>query len=640
MTTSTGRSLFEDRLKLNTIPTLAQLLNDACSRASRHYASEAGDSNQYHDLIGSGAFLPTTVLLHHAANNQLNIGGCMVWPLPITPRDLFIHTIPSLWNLLQAGNGVGFDLTVLPPRLWKYSASDEIAPGVIETLAAIARAVDTPLQYVGLKRAAFMASLAFDHPDVFEFVTYKRTHGIPVANFSIATNDRYLEAFDRDGYIPLCWRHDSRDHYLTTAELAHAARRAAERGVCGPDLSIDSHNNVVSAAAGRIVGKTIGELILVSVRVLHQIIAETAHACGEPGLLNLAAINRTNPTLPCVDAKGTGIGVIKTTAPCGEQPLLDYESCFLGSFNLSRFVSAGRFQFGMLEAAVPIAVQFLDDLIDCSNSGIPIVDEVCKANRKIGIGVMGLADVFAELGLPYNAEPARELARDILRTIHEQALNASRKLALERGPFPNWNSSSYAQAGEPPRRHATLTTIAPTGYISQLVGCSSSIEPYYRLSFRRPNGVWTSTPLLKRLSEIGFGLDQWIAETRNRRGDFEWDGTLRSLIDDPTTDCTTNARLADLRKVFVTSVEVKPADHLSMLEAIQPYVENGISKTINLASDTTVEVVSAIFEQVLRSNLKGLTVFRERGERQGYWSVNSSESQSGPCCADQPISHP
>jgi ribonucleoside-diphosphate reductase alpha chain len=368
------------------------------------------------------------------------------------------------------------------------------------------------------------------------------------------------------------------------------------------------------------------------------VIAQSAHACGDPGLLNLGAINRTNPTHPRFlvgdgDRPDVGVGVIQTTAPCGEQPLLPYESCFLGSFDLSRFVAAGRFQFTSLAAAVPVAVRFLDDLLDRSSSGLAPVDAALAANRKIGLGVMGLADALGELELPYDSPGARTLAVDIMRTIHEEAIEASRALARTRGPFPNWPHSRFARQEEPPRRHATLTTIAPTGHISQLAGCSPSIEPYYRLRYGQAGAIRACRPLQEKLAEIGFTLEEWVRRTGQRNGSHAWRGTLGELAADPTSDPARNARLRELSKVFATAVEIAPADHLAMLEALQPHVENGISKTVNLPADCTEDEVAALMVQALRADLKGLTVFREGGERDGHLhAVDGPICASGDCC--------
>jgi ribonucleoside-diphosphate reductase alpha chain len=617
--------LFDDRLATDHPATLEQAMVALCDHVAGGYprARREQVAESYRELVGTGRFLPTTVVLHHGSAGRACLGGCLVWPMPTNLGALFAEDIPALWQLLQAGNGVGFDLSVLPPRLWADRATGRACPGAVETLRAIACSVDGPMRYAGLKRAAFMASLAFDHPDIFEFVTHKRTGELPAANLSVGVDDRYLEALDRNGAVPLCWRGSGADRYLRVDDLDEAARLASQRGVAAPDLRLGRGNEVVSAAAGCVVGRTVSSLVVVSVLALHRMIAESAHACGDPGLLNLGAINRSNPTHPRYLADGgdvpaVGVGVIQTTAPCGEQPLLPYESCFLGSFDLSRFVAAGRFQFASLASAVPIAVQLLDDLMERSRSGIGPVDAALIANRKIGLGVMGLADVLGELELPYDSPGARALAADILRTIHEEAIEASRALARQRGTFPNWPHSSYARMGEPPRRHATLTTIAPTGHISQLACCSPSIEPYYRLRYSQAGTIRDCRPLAAKLAEIGYSLEEWVRRTAERNGAHPWNGTLGDLALDPTSDSALNARLRDLRRVFVTAVEVAPADHLAMLEALQPFVENGISKTVNLAADCTRDQVGELMVQALRGGLKGLTVFREGGERDGH----------------------
>lgn len=573
---------------------------------------------RYSGLIGRNLFFPTTVLLHHGALGEPSAGGCLVWPLPDDLGELYTNTIPALWTQLSVGNGVGLDLSVLTPRL-QVNPSGRLGAGPIATLTALTSAFDGPLRYTGLKRAAFMASLAFDHPDIFEFVTHKRHHVLECANLSVAVDRRYLEGLDRSACVPLRWQTPSGDDvYLTRSDLVLAAEKAAIRGVPPPDLQCNADGGVHSHAASRLVGHVVSDLVMVELSLLHQQIALAAHDCGDPGLLDLDAINRHNPTHPRHTglqgekaAPPPGVGSLATTAPCGEQPLLPFESCFLGSFNLPKFISDGSFDFHSFREAIPHAVCMMDDLIDMAPQGLPQMHQALQASRKIGLGIMGLADVLAEIEVPYDSAAARGLAAEIVRTLHETAVHASRQLARTRGPFPSWPYSSYAVAGEDPRRNATVTTVAPTGHISRLAGCSPSLEPYFdfrsELNHAKGGGV-----LSRKLGALGFSLSEWLAISQARNGAFQWDGTLRQLVTDPTNDPHLNDRLHSLQAVFKTARELDADAHLAMLSSVAPHVENAVSKTVNLPEFTTVAEVAALFERALRLELKGITIYRDR----------------------------
>lgn len=381
-------------------------------------------------------------------------------------------------------------------------------------------------------------------------------------------------------------------------------------------MSVNAHQEVSSFAAQRVIGRVLGNVVCVRARIVLDVIAETAHACRDPGLLNLEAINAANPTHPRFDqtpGENVGVGVIHTTAPCGELPLLPNEVCHLGSLNLAAFVHNGTFDFAAFADAIPIALRCLDDAIDISEHRLPSINAVSRANRKVGLGVMGLADVLAELELPYASPAAREFAVRIATTLQGEATRATRALAAERGPFPNWTRSRHGTEGEP-RRNATLTSIAPTGHIAVLAGCSTSIEPYYLLAYEQDaagRSVRVCHPLERKLAAVGYSLKEWVAATQRVTPDYQFKGTLATLIDEPTGDPVVDARLRELKIIFQTAHEITPEDHLLMVEAFQPHVDNGISKTINLPHKASVADVHAVLLTAIQRNVKGITVFRD-----------------------------
>lgn len=594
-------------------------LKTVCARVCDHYPDGERQLwiERFFDLIYSRTFLPTTTTLHNAFWGHGGLSGCMVLPLPSETEKLVGDTLSLILKTLISGTGVGLDFTVLPPRLWQDDASDRMHAGPSRYLYSIAAAAEGPVPYAGVKRPAFMASIMVDHPDVFEFLTTKLREEQPAVNISAAVEGAFLTALRRDGWLPLRWHDGERTVYLTRAMLDGMRARASQRGLPPPDLYVRDDARIYSNAADSFVGREVGDKLFVRAQTLLDVIAETAHRCGDPGLLNLEAINRANPTHPrygCRPGSEVGVGVMRTTAPCGEQPLLPYEVCQLGSFNLTAFIDRGRFDFRALEQSVHLAVRFLDDVIEVGYDGPAEIDSLAKANRKIGIGIMGLADVLAEMEIPYDTEEARLFGVRVMGTIRENAAEASQLLAKERGAFPSCKCSRFHLEGLP-RRNATLTSIAPTGYISTLAECSTGIEPYYLLDYSRAfSGTrrHKCVVLENKLAALGYSLDKWIDATRSERPRYEFDGTLAALSDRPSGDSDLDARLRRLKDVFRTAHEISPSEHLKMVSALQPFVDNGISKTINLHHDATVEDVRRVFEEALGAGVKGVTIFRDR----------------------------
>jgi ribonucleoside-diphosphate reductase alpha chain len=257
----------------------------------------------------------------------------------------------------------------------------------------------------------------------------------------------------------------------------------------------------------------------------------------------------------------------------------------------------------------------MDDIIEHSDNSIRLANEVSRSNRKIGIGIMGWADVLAELNIPYDDEKAFSLASNVAQCIQESAVRASEDLANERGPFPNFTNSSLAKRGERPRRHATLTTIAPTGHISTLAGCSTASEPYFLAAYMREAAgrqLEVARPLKKKLQALNFSLREWINATKLTRPDYAFDGTLAYLSDEPTKYSHVNSALQQIKTVFRTSHEISPENHMRMVECFQKHTDNGISKTINLPQGASIADVRHVFELALERGLKGITIFRDK----------------------------
>ena len=386
-----------------------------------------------------------------------------------------------------------------------------------------------------------MAVLDVSHPDIGEFIDAKQAGSLEYFNLSVAVTSRFMRAVTR------ACRH-----------------------------------RLVNPRTGRVTA-TVGAA------ELFGRICAAAWAGGDPGLLFTDRINRDDP-LP-------SLGRIEATNPCGEVPLLPYESCNLGSLNLARFVAGGRVDFARLRAAVRLAVRFLDDVIDVSRYPVPELEGPARAARKVGLGVMGLAEMLATLGVPYDSAAAVALAGRVFGVIAAEARLASAALAAERGPFPLYGQSTYPGRGIGPLRNAQLTSVAPTGTISLIAGTTSGIEPMFALAYVRHilgRELAEANPLFERLArDRGFYSEQLMAEVART-------GTVRQLPGLP----------ADVRAAFVTALEIAPAWHLKMQAAVQHHVDAAVAKTINLPADATPADVRAIYLAAWRAGVKGITVYR------------------------------
>lgn len=571
---------------------------------------------QYAHLIYFKKFFPTTAALKNGRGRTGPLSGCTVIPLSGKLSELFSSTIPSALRALRSGIGVGFDLTPLLPRLIADPENGRPSPGTNEVVCGIANLASGIIRYNGLKRAAFLASLSYAHPDIFEFIGLKRNKFLDTLNISVAVDDRFSQAVDNNEVLPFMMGGEP----LKITELKKCIAAALRHNLPPPDLEVLHSGEIASRSCDRrIIGVEKGGLAYFYATKLLEAIAECAFASGDPGIINLSAINKANPTSDSATSlsklsKTPGVGKLFTTTPCGEQPLLPNEVCHLGSINLMSFVDGDQFQWNELADTIGIAVRMMDDIVDLSNSECEISNEISRLNRKIGLGIMGLADLLLTLELPYDSAQGRELAGSLVKFINHHAQEESIKLAAERGPFPNWPISQLAKVGARLRRHSTLTTIAPTGHISILAGCSPGIEPYFSLHYSQMAAgerTVTCLPLQKYLDKLNYSLDTWITDTRELDPQYSFNGSLEGLSDNPTGDLLLAKELTKAKQIFKTALQISPSDHLQMVVVLQRHIENGISKTINLPQSTTRREVYQIFLQAMQFSLKGITVFRD-----------------------------
>ena len=498
-------------------------------------------------------FLPNSPTLMNAGRELQQLAACFVLPVEDSLDSIF-DTLKHAAKIHQSGGGTGFSFSRLRPRGDVVKTTRGVSSGPVSFLEVFDSATEH-IKQGSFRRGANMGILDVTHPDIAEFIDVKRTGHITNFNLSVGV----------------------------TADWIDAARR-------GEDYEL------VNPRDGRAVGTRD------AAAVFDQLV-DAAWATGDPGLVFLDAMNRprTNPT--------PSIGRIEATNPCGEQPLLPYEACVLGSVNLANFATTdGDVDWDRLAETVHLGVRFLDDAVEQCRYPLPQIAELHKhGNRKIGLGVMGWADLLVRLGIPYDTEQAVELADRLMGFVSAAADEASARLADERGPFPNWEQSIYGPAGaDRPLRNATRTTIAPTGTISIIAGCSSGIEPLFALSYYRK--VMEGTVLLevdgnfeRTVRAAGIWSDALAAEVAERGG-------VRDMIDVPP----------EIRSVFATAHDVAPTWHLRHQAAFQRHVDNAVSKTINLPNDATRDDVREIYLLARELECTGITVYRD-GSKQ--WQV-------------------
>ena len=508
-----------------------------------------GSSTQWAErfamLLCNLEFLPNSPTLMNAGTDLGLLAGCFVLPVEDSLRSIFT-TLGQAAEIQRAGGGTGYAFSHLRPAGDRVASTGGTASGPVSFL----RLYDTAAGVVSLggrRRGACMAVLDASHPDIYDFVTTKAESLSELTHFNLSVG------------------------------VTDAFMRAVERGAT---------HRVVNPRTGKIVAR-------LPAAKLFDIICGAAHGCGDPGLVFLDTINRANP-MP-------GRGRIEATNPCGEVPLLPYESCNLGSINLARMITDGRVDWDRLDEVVGVAVRFLDDVIDVSRYPFPELGEATRATRKIGLGVMGLAELLATLGIPYDSEEGVKLAGQLMRRVQREAHMASRQLAEDRGSFPAFADSRFARSG--PRRNAQVTSVAPTGTISLIAGTTAGIEPMFAIAFTRAvvgRHLLEVNPCFDRLArDRGFYREELIAEIAQRGG---------------VRGCPQLS--AAVRAAFPTAAEIAPEWHLRMQAAVQRHVDAAVSKTVNLPATATVDDVRAIYLAAWKAKVKGITVYRY-GSREG-----------------------
>lgn len=537
------RYLLRDETE-RTIETPAQLfmrVAEAVARVDEKYGGESKESEKiFYGMMARLEAIPNSPTLFNSGTEIGQLSACFALPVEDSLESIFT-AVKNMALIEQTGGGVGFDFSRLRPNGDIVRSTKGVASGPVSFM----RVFDTATEVIkagGKRRGAMMGVLRVDHPDVLEFITSKREPGfLSNFNISVAVTDDFMKTLE-----------EGREYWLTNPRNKERVRKLKAKDVW-------------------------------------DLMAKSAWASGDPGVIFIDEINRHNPT--------PEIGRIESTNPCGEQPLLPYESCNLGSINLSRMVEDGKIDWKKLRETVRNAVHFLDNVIDANKYPLKEIATITKANRKIGLGVMGFADMLIKVGVPYNSEEALQLAENLMKFIEEEARRKSVDIGEERGSFPNFEKSILKDKYKA-MRNATVTTIAPTGSISIIAGCSSGIEPIFAISFIRNvlggTRLFETNPLFEIIAkERGFysaKLLEEIAET----------GSVQKIDGVPE----------DVKRLFVTALDIEPEWHVGMQAAFQKYTDNAVSKTVNLPNKAKIEDVRKVFKLAWSLKCKGVTVFR------------------------------
>jgi len=553
-----ARLILQQRyLQRNSEGKVTETPEEMFARVARHVAS--GERNyrrgsspdeveeKFFEVMTDLDFLPNSPTLMNAGTRLGQLAACFVLPVEDSIKGIF-RAVSEMAVIHQSGGGTGFSFSCLRPEGDVVKSTGGVASGPVSFMQVFDRATEVVKQG-GRRRGANMGILRADHPDILSFVESKDSPEM-FANFnlSVAVTNRFMKQVKAGGTIPL----------INPRSRREVARMDAAR--------------------------------------LFDRITALAWKTGDPGLLFIDEVNRKNPL--------SELGGMEATNPCGELPLYPYESCNLGSINLSHMVKGGRVDYGRLRRTIAVGVRFLDNIIDLNRYPIPKIKKATLANRKIGLGVMGFAELLIQLGLPYDSEKSLRLAARLMRFITGEGRKVSAQLARERGPFPNYSRSIYPKRGFPELRNATVTTVAPTGTIGIIAGTTSGIEPLFAVSFYRRvldgKRLREMNPLFERVAVRKKFLTDGLQEEIIRRGSIQG---MRKIP-------------REIRRLFRTAMDIAPEHHVRIQAAFQRYTDNAVSKTVNLPEDATPEDVRKIYLLAHALKCKGVTVYRY-GSRKG-----------------------
>ncbi|MDE1207927.1 adenosylcobalamin-dependent ribonucleoside-diphosphate reductase [Tenacibaculum larymnensis] len=509
----------------------------SCEKKSTFYRK------QFYHLLKSLKFLPNSPTLMNAGTKQGQLSACFVLPIEDNLDSIFT-TLKNAALIHQSGGGTGFNFSKLRPKKDLVSSNNGTSSGPI----AFIKMYDTATEYVkqgGKRRGANMGILNINHPDIEKFITSKSSKkAIENFNISVGVTDAFMHALKNNQSWEL----------------------------------INPRTNKVT--------KT------VPTQFLWNLIIKEAWKTGDPGIIFLDTINKHNPT--------PSIGRIEATNPCGEVPLLSFESCNLGSINLSKMVikknSYYTLDWNSLSKTIQLAIRFLDNVITTNYYLLPEIESIVKNNRKIGLGIMGWAELLILLEIPYASEKALNLADSLMLFIKKESYQASENLAKEKGVFPNWSKSTFSNI---PLRNATCNSIAPTGTISVIANTSYSIEPLFALAYKRVG-------ILDNQTQIE--INELFIQKMKKSG--LWNNELKNEVLNNGSIQNTDTIPLQIKAIFQTSLDIPWQYHLKHQKKFQEHTDNAVSKTINLPEQTTVNEISKIYKTAWEYELKGITIYR------------------------------
>jgi len=514
---------------------------------------------EFYRVMSNLEFIPNSPALINAGTRMGQLSACFVLPVEDSMKSIF-EAVKDMALIHQSGGGTGFSFSKLRPKGDLVKSTKGIASGPVSFMRVFDMATDI-IKQGGRRRGANMGILRIDHPDILEFITAKTREGaFTNFNLSVAVTDKFMRLLNTD-----------KEYELINPRTGKSIRKLRARDV-------------------------------------FNLIVATAWKTGDPGLVFIDQMNRNNPT--------PHIGIIESTNPCGEEPLLPYESCVLGSINLSKMVGKKKINWQKLRGIIRTAIHFLDNVIDVNKYPLPQIERMTKGNRKIGLGVMGFAEMLIKLGIPYNSREGIRIAEKTMKFIAREAREKSKRLAKLRGVFPNFKGSIWAKR-KVRVRNSALITIAPTGTISTIAGCSSGIEPLFAISYVRR--ILEGTQFLETNSlfeeaalDKGFHNKKLLMEIAKK-------GSIQHMKKIPQS----------IRKIFVTAFDISPEWHVRMQAAFQKYTDNAVSKTVNLPYEATVEEVEKVYKLAHQLGCKGVTVYRYGSKSQQVLYLGPVPKEAG-----------
>ncbi|MBN2455847.1 MAG: adenosylcobalamin-dependent ribonucleoside-diphosphate reductase [Sedimentisphaerales bacterium] len=566
----------------------------AAAQAETKYGTGAGEVNtwhsRYYELMASLRFLPNSPALMNANRPGSMLSACFVLPIDDSIEDIF-ETIKQTALIQKAGGGTGFSFDKLRPTGDRVASSGGTTSGPISFWKVFSQTTDA-IQQGAFRRGANMGMMGVEHPDILKFLHAKQDlKAFTNFNISVKITDDWMKQLIKSG------------------QSLHVVKnpRTGQRYLLPRNIDIGGYTiNDLYAIKGKSKPPSGQHRQFYKVVDIWKMIVSCAHKTGEPGVVFIDRINRDNPT--------PSLGMIEATNPCGEQPLLAFEACTLGSINLAKFVTGTEGQRDIdwpeLAKTVKLAVRFLDNIIDlCS---YPVIDttRLALANRKIGLGIMGFADCLFMLGNPYDSQKGVEFGSAVMEFINKNARNASSELADLRGPFPNWSQSTWRTERNKRVRNASITCVAPTGTISIIADCSCGIEPVFSPVFVRQvlNGakMLEVNPIFRQIAQKA-GLYNQALEKRILRA-----GSIQKIAKIPS----------GIRKIFKSAYDISPNWHIRMQAAFQQHCDAAVSKTINFPTKATLSAVDKAYRLAYELGCKGITIYRKNSRAQEPMSLD------------------